>query len=83
MIVISFNLIDIDQKPHRRFRKGSKYDPIIDKFCEGVSNLVKVEVSGKEANYVRTQLKKRIDARDLGKQIEVSVVNNITYLEKK
>ena len=83
MTDISFNLIDIDQKPHRRSSKGSKYDPIIDKFCEGDSGLVKVEVSGKEANYVRTQLKKRIDARELGKQVEVSVVNNITYLEKK
>ena len=83
MIDISFNLIDIDLKPHRRSRKGSTYDPIIDKFCEGDSGLVKVEVSGKEANYVRTQLKKRIDARELGKQVEVSVVNNITYLEKK
>ena len=83
MADISFQLVDIELKPRRRFRKGSKYDPIIDKFCEGVSNLVKVEVSGKEANYVRTQLKKRIDARELGKQVEVSVVNNVTYLEKK
>jgi hypothetical protein len=39
-----------------------------------------VEVAGKEANYVRTQLKKRIDARDL--KIDVSVVNNKVYLEK-
>jgi len=29
------------------------------------------------------QLKKRIDARELDKQIKVSVVNNIAYLEKK
>ena len=83
MADISFQLVDVELKPRRRFRKGSKYDPIIDKFREGVSNLVKVEVSGKEASYVRTQLKKRIDARELGKQIEVSVVNNIIYLEKK
>jgi hypothetical protein len=27
-------------------------------------------------------LKKRIDARDLNAKIEVSVVNNIAYLEK-
>ena len=44
--------------------------------------LVKVEVTGKDANYLRTQLKKRIDARDLNAKIEVSVVNNIAYLEK-
>ena len=40
------------------------------------------EVEGKDANYLRTQLKKRIDARDLQDTIEVSVVNNMAYLEK-
>jgi hypothetical protein len=40
-------------------------------------------VPAKDANYLRTQLKKRIDARDLNSKIEVSVVNNIAYLEKK
>jgi hypothetical protein len=44
---------------------------------------VKVDVPGKDANYLRTQLKKRIDARDIQNKIEVSVVNNIAYLEKK
>jgi hypothetical protein len=80
---ISFKFVEVEKKPSRRYRKGSKYDPIIDKFCDGESNLVKVEVAGREANYLRTQLKKRIDARELDKQIEVSVVNNSTYLEKK
>ena len=80
---ISFKLIDVEKKPHRKYRKGSKYDTIIDRFCEGRSNLVKVDVPGKEANYLRTQLKKRVDARELDKQIEVSVVNNTAYLEKK
>jgi hypothetical protein len=42
-----------------------------------------VNISGKEANYTRTQLKKRIDARDLSNKVEVSVVSNNTYLEKK
>ena len=79
----SFKLTEVEKKPSRRYKKGSKYDPIIDKFCEGKSNLVKVEVAGREANYVRTQLKKRIDARDLTSQVEVSVVNNVAYLEKK
>ena len=79
----SFKLTEVEKKPTRRYRKGSKYDPIIDQFCNGKSNLVKVDVSGKDANYVRTQLKKRIDARDMGSQVEVSVVNNVAYLEKK
>jgi hypothetical protein len=80
---IPFKLVDVEKKPSRKYRKGSKYDPIIDKFLNGKSGLVKVEVTGKDANYLRTQLKKRIDARDLNSKIEVSVVNNIAYLEKK
>ena len=80
---IPFKLLDVEKKPSRKYRKGSKYDPIIDKFLNGKSGLVKVEVTGKDANYLRTQLKKRIDARDLNSKIEVSVVNSIAYLEKK
>ena len=83
MVDDTFNLTEVEKKPCRTFRKKSKYDSIIDQFFEGTSSLCKVEVPGKNASYVRLQLKKRIDARELGKQIEVSVVNNITYLEKK
>lgn len=79
---IPFKLVDVEKKPSRKYRKGSKYDPIIDRFLNGKSVLVKVEVTGKDANYLRTQLKKRIDARDLNSKIEVSVVNNVAYLEK-
>ena len=78
-----FRLVEVHEKPSRRYRKGSKYDPIIDRFMSGKSSLVKVEVEGKDANYVRTQLKKRIDARTIGEKVEVSVVNNVAYLEKK
>lgn len=80
---VEFNLKPITKKPSRKYRKGSKYDPIINSFIEGDHALVKVEVPNKDANYLRTQLKKRIDARDLHNTIEVSVVNNIAYLEKK
>lgn len=80
---VKFDLKPVEKKPSRKYRKGSKYDPIIDSFQESKHNLVKVEVADKDANYLRTQLKKRIDARDLQSKIEVSVVNNIAYLEKK
>ncbi|HUV53667.1 MAG TPA: hypothetical protein VMW03_00530 [Candidatus Krumholzibacteriaceae bacterium] len=79
---VKFDLKPVQKKPSRKYRKGSKYDPIIDSFLESEHDLVKVEVSGKDANYLRTQLKKRIDARELQSKIEVSVVNNIAYLEK-
>ena len=79
---IKFSLSPIKKKPSRKYRKGSKYDPIIDQFLESEMNLVVVSVANKDANYLRTQIKKRIDARDLNKNIEVSVVNNNTYLER-
>ena len=78
---VKFYLKPIEEKPTRRYRKGSKYDPIIDAFVEGEDDLVEVDVGGKEANYLRTQLNKRIEARNL-KTVKVSVVNNICYLEK-
>ncbi len=77
---VSFNLTPVTEKPSRRYRKGSKYDPILDAFMEGEARLVEVSLAGKEANYLRIQLNKRIDARNL--RVKVSVVNNITYLEK-
>ncbi|MCW4050095.1 MAG: hypothetical protein NWE89_10215 [Candidatus Bathyarchaeota archaeon] len=80
---VKFDLKPVTRKPSRKYRKGSKYDPILDSFLESEYDLVKVEVPEKDANYLRTQLKKRIDARDLQDKIEVSVVNNIAYLEKK
>ena len=81
MTDINFNLKPVTEKPSRRFRKGSKYDPIVEAFMSGTNNLVTVNVEGKDANYLRTQLTKRIDARKL-QGIKVSVVNDTCYLEK-
>ena len=82
MSEVSFDLAPVEKKPSRKYRKGSKYDPIIDAFLESEHDLVSVEVKGKDANYFRTQLKKRIYARALQDKVDVSVVNNVTYLEK-
>ena len=78
---VTFNLQPVDEKPTRKYRKGSKYDPLLDAFMSGSNDLVAVNVAGKDANYLRTQLNKRIDARKLP-SVKVSVVNNICYLEK-
>jgi len=77
---VSFDLSPVEKKPSRKYRKGSKYDPIIDKFLEDKHKLVTVEVPGRDGNYIRTQLKKRIDAREL--DVNISVVSNQVYLEK-
>ena len=81
MSSVSFDLQPVTEKPSRRYRKGSKYDPILDAFLGSSNNLVSVNVEGKEANYLRTMLNKRIEARNLT-GIKVSVVNNVCYLEK-
>ena len=78
---VSFNLTPVDEKPSRQYRKGSKYDPILDAFLSGLDSLVTVDVAGKDANYLRTQLNKRIEAKGL-EGLKVSIVNNVCYLEK-
>jgi len=81
MSEIRFNLTPIEEKPSRRYRKGSKYDPVLDRFMDRAAKLVEVSMEGKDANYLRTQLNKRIEAKRL-EGIKVSVVNNVCYLEK-
>jgi len=81
MSEVRFNLTPVTEKPSGRYRKGSKYDPILDAFMEGTEGLVTVDVAGKDGNYLRTQLNKRTEARGL-KGVKVSVVNNTCYLEK-
>lgn len=79
---VKFDLKPIDEKPSRRgFVKASKYDPILDAFMKGEDELVEVHVEGKEAYYLRLQLKKRIEARNL-QGIEASVVNDVCYLDR-
>lgn len=82
MADVKFELKPVNMKPSRRYRKGSKYDPILDVFVQGEDRLVKVSIEDKDANYLRTQLNKRIEARRLGGAVKVSVVNSVTYLEK-
>ena len=79
---LKFELKPVDEKPSRRYRKGSKYDPVLDAFLEAEDALVEVSLEDKDANYLRTQLNKRIEARNLGDDVKVSVVNNVAYLEK-
>ncbi len=79
---LKFELKPVDEKPSRRYRKGSKYDPVLDAFLEAEDTLVEVSLEDKDANYLRTQLNKRIEARNLGAEVKVSVVNNVAYLEK-
>jgi len=78
---VKFELKPVKKKP-RRYRAVSKYDPILDAFREGKDSLVEVSVEGRDANYLRMQLNKRIKARGLD-GVRVSAVNNVCYLEKE
>jgi hypothetical protein len=79
MDALKYELKPIAEKPTRTYAKGSKYDPIIDGFLDAGYKLVEVTTE-KEPNYLRTQLGKRISAREL-KNVSVSVANSKVFLE--
>ncbi len=79
---VPYSFSEVKAKPKRKYRKGSKYDPILEGFLKSEHKLVKVNVPDKDANYIRTQLNKRIEANSKYSKIKVSVVNNIAYLER-
>ncbi|GAF80615.1 unnamed protein product [marine sediment metagenome] len=79
---VKFDLKPVEEKPRRKYRTGSKYDAVLDAFMKGAAELVEVSVEGKEANYLRLQLSKRIDAREIG-GVKASVLNGVVYLEKE
>lgn len=80
---LSFSFKPVKKLPTRKYVKGSKYDPVVDGFIAQEQKLVEVAIEGKEPNYIRTQLMKRIDARDLGDKIEAVTRNNKCFLQKK
>ena len=82
MSEVKFELKPRKEKPSRKYRKGSKYDPILDAFLEGKDSLVEVSIEDRDANYLRMQLGKRIVAKGL-EGVKVSVVNSVCYLEKE
>jgi len=79
---VKFQLKPVEKKPTKKYRKRSKYDPIIDEFLGMGTGIVEVSVEGVEPNYLRTQLNKRIEARDLKNRVKVSVINNVVYMER-
>jgi len=81
MSEIKFEMKKVDEKRIKTSAKRSIYDPMIDQFIEGGEELVEINVENKSANYIVTQLKKRIDVRKL--EIEVSHAQGFVYLEKK
>jgi len=81
MSEIKFEMKRVDKKREKISGKGSIYDPIIDQFLESGQELVEITVEDRKASYMVTQLKKRIELRNL--EIEVSHAQGLVYLEKK
>lgn len=83
---LTFELIDIEEEPKRKYVKGSKYDPMIDAFIEKGVALSQIKVDKDDgsglldSNYLRTQLFKRIVARELN-TVKALVINNVCYLK--
>ncbi len=85
---LPFEIIAIDEEPERTYVKGSKYDPIIDSFITKDISLGSIKVTKDDSselldpNYLRTQLAKRIKARELTGSILATVINDVCYLKK-
>lgn len=78
----SFKMEVITEKPTRKYRKGSKYDSILDLFIKNTAKISKLQLEGVSTNYLYSQLQKRLHVRKLEKEIDVSVINGEVYLEK-
>jgi hypothetical protein len=79
-----FTLTPVESKPSRTYRKGSKYDPILEAFHSGSDNIATVSIPEKDANYIRTQLNKVIKRHPRKyRKISVSVVNETCYLQRE
>jgi hypothetical protein len=81
---ISFNIQPVEDKPKKKANppQGSKYEPIINAFQASGHSLVRVEGTGLDANYLRGQLMKVLDIREID-SVEISVRNKEVYLEKR
>lgn len=78
---IDYEFTPVNAKPARKYRKGSKYDAILEAFKATSRKLVKLEVAGKDGNYIRTRLSKLLTHEEYA-GIKASVINGECYLEK-
>jgi hypothetical protein len=70
----------LDALPERHYAKGSKYDVILGSTFS--KRYTEIQIGELEANYIRTQLVKRIKALKLV-NLGVAVSNGKCYIEKE
>ena len=78
---VKYEMKPVTKKRAKTKRVRSKYDPLIDEFIKSGQELVEITVEGRRPSYMVTQLKKRIETREL--DIEASHGGGFVYLEKK
>jgi len=80
---VDYNISPVDEKPKsKQVRSGfRKYEPIIMGFLESGHDLVRVDGTDKEANYLAIQLR-RVCALKGYDAVKPSAVNGEVYLEK-
>jgi len=78
---LKFEIKAVKKKPTRKYRKGSKYDAILEGFVTANVPLAEIEVEGKTASYLSTQLSKRLEDNTKLAHISVSTANGMCYLE--
>jgi len=81
MSEIKYEMKPVTEKRPKKKRIRSIFDPMIDAFISSGQELVEITVEDKKPSYMVTQLKKRIEKREL--DIEVSHGGGFIYLEKK
>lgn len=80
---LEFSIETATEKEEKSYKKrGSIYDPVIDKILATPGKLLVVKVTGKSGNTLRTALKKRMVKREIT-DFEVSCVNQTVYAERK
>jgi len=80
MSEIKFQMRPVTEKREKKVKRGSIYDPLIDRFLESGHDLVEIEVEDKKPSYVAGMLKKRIQVRGL--ELKATAVSDVVYLEK-
>ena len=78
---MAFTVKAVETKPTRKYRKGSKYDAVIQGFIDAKVPLAEIEIEGKTASYIATQLNKRLEDNKKLAHISVSTANKTAYLE--
>ncbi len=81
MVEVKYEMKPVTEKREAVKRYKSIYDPVIDAFMRSGHDLVEITVEGRKPSYMVTQLKKRIEKREL--DIVASHGGGFVYLEKK